>query len=132
MLSHIDDIRASLRKHAPYLQDGVHAEIAQGLVKDGLARGGDGGEIAEVHAAKNKGLVQHGRLLPRLTAREAATASFENERIVKQLSARARRLGYEMPMDKQLSLVEIDRAFADQDITERLSWKMTAGMIGLL
>lgn len=121
--------RAALRT-VPNLHPQYHERIVNALDAAGLLDNPHKGELARVHAAK--GLVQHGRLLPRRSAREAAAASHENERIVQQLNARARRMGFEMPMDQPLSALDVDRAFAGKDVTERLSWKMTASMIGIL
>jgi hypothetical protein len=132
MASKADAAREALNR-VSHLHPAQHADILRTLDAAGLLdNSGNGGELAQVHAAKGKGLMQHGRLLPRRTPRAAAAASYENERMVNNLKARARRLGYEMPMDEVLSPVEIEAAFAGKNVDERLAWKMTAGMLGII
>jgi predicted ATPase with chaperone activity len=111
------------------LHPDFHQPIIDELSKQGVLTD-DGGVLHA--AAKSKGLATHGRLLPRRTPNEAAAASDENAKIVNQLNARARRLGYTMPMDQILSPVEIDAAFSGKNVDERLAWKMTASLVGIL
>jgi hypothetical protein len=124
-LPHVREIRASLKKHAPYLQDSVHAEIAKGMLDDGLARDGDGHQISARAANKTVPLVAPG--LPKgfvklRTAMQAA-ADPQNLPLLKQAVATAQRLGFEIKPDETINTFELDRALAGKDLDERWALK---------
>jgi hypothetical protein len=129
-LPHVKDILGNLRKHAGNLDSEIHHKIIRGLVADGFARDGDGAAIDSVLHARQA--ASRGKLMPLRSALQAAEESPQNAARVRQLRARAKRMNFDMPLTRPLSLYEIDAAFSGQDRIETAAWKTTAAQLRII
>jgi hypothetical protein len=68
----------------------------------------------------------------KLTPIQAANAGPNNAHLVRNLMARAARLGYRMKENEKVDLVEFDRCAAGKSVDERMSWKTHAARLKLI
>lgn len=66
------------------------------------------------------------------TINQIAAASATSIPLLKQIKATAARLGYEVPDDRPVNLMEFDKAVAGKDIQTRLALKSIMRQVGLL
>jgi hypothetical protein len=125
---HIDLVRASLKRHAKYLQDSIHDEIARGLVTDGLAS--DGGGVS-LHAVAASGHAGHGH--PRvLTAIEASSVDPQRAAAVRTVVSEASRLGFSnWDLGKPLDMHAFSNAVKDAPVLQRMRIKEKMYRLGL-
>jgi hypothetical protein len=81
-----------------------------------------GGQFTSVDAAASG----------RMTLVAAAAKYPHRVNLIKQLQARARRLGYDLKDDKPVDPVELDRALAGKDVDARFALKTDMRAVGLL
>ena len=72
-----------------------------------------------------------GRLVPLRSAQEAIAANVEHAGTVRQLQGEARRMNFDMPLDRPISSFEVDQAFRGASVEARMSWKFNAARIGI-
>lgn len=68
----------------------------------------------------------------RLSPLQASEVSPQHHRLVGQVMARAKRLGYAMSWDQPVDIDAFDRAVANKDISDRIAVKSAMRQVGLL
>jgi hypothetical protein len=126
----LSDVAASLR--------GVRSLSAEHRA-DALRALRDGGHVTDDFGDDNKLFAAAGSSAHslrtgayRMTPLQASEQSPQHLTLVKQLMARAKRLGYSMQLDQPVDLDAFDRAVAGKDINERLGVKSAMRQVGLV
>lgn len=116
------EILASMKKHAPYLQDTVHRDLANGLKADGLIDDDNG----QIHAAAEQP--------KRLRSINAACADPALVAKLSRIVAFAQHRGVSLPTDKVLDIHEINNLLAKSraSIPDRMTIKNELFLAGCL
>ncbi|HEY7229177.1 MAG TPA: hypothetical protein VH558_02275 [Pseudolabrys sp.] len=112
---HHHEVLASLKKHVSYLPDVIHREIADGMVSDGLADSGNGGEV-RASAAPHEGWT-------RLQTVQAAASNPDTARLFREVRATAARMGYELPSSGFVDPRALDAAIKGQPTDQKFLLK---------
>ena len=127
-MAKVHEIRASLLRHVGDLSATHHSRIIDGLIADNLVDG-DGGQV---HAAASK-RVPLGVMTLRAAA-EKAVADQDPRRadLIRNITGRARRLGYDIDPDQIINTFELDRAIRASTTEDRIALKSDLHRIGLI
>jgi hypothetical protein len=107
----------------------THVEsIIKSLSEAGLLdERANSGELRAAAAALNAR-----KLVPLRSALQASEERPQNAKLVYELHARAKRMNFNMPLDRPLTLWEVDQALEGQDVTERIAFKSACKRLKIL
>ena len=122
----------------------VNAESAEARLRKELASAGIDAKILQdvvVRACRDSGLMAEnamhaatapGPSLTRRTPLQAAADDSQNIALIRNVTARARRLGYEIHEDQMIDVVELNRALANKDALDRMALKTDLARLRLI
>ncbi len=126
----------------------VNAESAEARLRKELASAGIDAKILQdvvVRACRDSGLMAENAMHaatapnnPSLTRQQlrtplqAAADDSQNIALIRNVTARARRLGYEIHEDQMIDVVELNRALANKDALDRMALKTDLARLRLI
>ena len=122
-------MRASLERHVADLKFS-HNRILRGLVDDRIVRKGEGFSALYANAAQQSDRPAAPTTITLMEA--AAKINKLDEPLLRSVLASAKRLGVDLPLEKPISMFELDLQLRGKDISARMALKGNLHRLGVL